>query len=90
MGAVMELAPHNPAQPLHRDMRFSHPVVDYLKPEAPATSINFLIALTPFTVENGATHVILGSHEWRDLSGATMEGTVRAVMKTRRCAAHYR
>nr|A0A1B2CTC6.1 RecName: Full=Iron/alpha-ketoglutarate-dependent dioxygenase penM; AltName: Full=Penigequinolones biosynthesis cluster protein M [Penicillium thymicola]ANY57891.1 PenM [Penicillium thymicola] len=81
MGAVMELAPTNPAQPLHRDMRFSHPLVDYLKHDAPPTSINLLIALTPFTVENGATHVILGSHKWPDLSGATMEQTVRAVME---------
>ncbi|GAQ10365.1 verruculogen synthase [Aspergillus lentulus] len=80
MGAVMELAPTNPAQPLHRDMRYSHPVVNYLKHDAPATSINLLIALTPFTVENGATHVILGSHKWHDIGGASMEQTVRAVM----------
>ncbi|KAL2850683.1 hypothetical protein BJY01DRAFT_261439 [Aspergillus pseudoustus] len=80
MGAVMELAPTNPAQPLHRDMRYSHPIVDYLKHDAPATSINLLIALTPFTAENGATHVILGSHKWNDLSKATMDDTVRAIM----------
>ncbi|KAF9891428.1 hypothetical protein FE257_004284 [Aspergillus nanangensis] len=76
----MELSPHNPAQPLHRDMRYSHPIVDYLKHDAPPTSINLLIALTPFTVENGATHVILGSHKWHDLSNASMDQTVRAVM----------
>ncbi|KAJ6095341.1 hypothetical protein N7486_006087 [Penicillium sp. IBT 16267x] len=58
MGAVMELAPTNPAQPLHRDMRYSHPIVDYLKHGAPATSINLLIALAPFTAENGATHTV--------------------------------
>ncbi|KAF9893886.1 hypothetical protein FE257_010056 [Aspergillus nanangensis] len=80
MGAVMELAPTNPAQPLHRDMRYSHPIVDYLKHDAPPTSINLLIALTPFTVENGATHVILGSHRWKDISSASMDQTVRAVM----------
>ena len=80
MGAVMELAPTNPAQPLHRDMRYSHPIVDYLKHDAPPTSINLLIALTPFTADNGATHVILGSHKWTDLSQATMDQTVRAIM----------
>ncbi|KAJ5970495.1 uncharacterized protein N7479_000413 [Penicillium vulpinum] len=80
MGAVMELAPTNPAQPLHRDMRYSHPIVDYLKHDAPATSINLLIALTPFTAENGATHVILGSHKWTDISQASMDQTVRAIM----------
>ncbi|CAI7613885.1 unnamed protein product [Penicillium discolor] len=80
MGAVMELAPTNPAQPLHRDMRYSHPIVDYLKHDAPPTSINLLIALTPFTADNGATHVILGSHKWTDLSQATMDKTVRAIM----------
>lgn len=80
MGAIMELSPHNPAQPLHRDMRYSHPIVDYLKHDAPPTSINLLIALTPFTIENGATHVILGSHKWHDLSNASMDQTVRAVM----------
>nr|5Y7T_B Chain B, Iron/alpha-ketoglutarate-dependent dioxygenase asqJ [Aspergillus nidulans FGSC A4] len=80
MGAVMELAPSNPAQPLHRDMRFSHPIVEYLKPDAPATSINFLVALSPFTAENGATHVILGSHKWQNLSNVSMDATVRALM----------
>ncbi|KAJ5939251.1 hypothetical protein N7466_002385 [Penicillium verhagenii] len=80
MGAVMELAPTNPAQPLHRDMRYSHPIVDYLKHDAPATSINLLVALAPFTAENGATHVILGSHKWTDISQATMDQTVRAIM----------
>ncbi|KAL4772383.1 hypothetical protein BDW60DRAFT_207378 [Aspergillus nidulans var. acristatus] len=80
MGAVMELAPNNPAQPLHRDMRFSHPIVEYLKPEAPATSINFLVALSPFTAENGATYVILGSHRWQNLQGASMDMAVRALM----------
>ncbi|KAL2816644.1 hypothetical protein BDW59DRAFT_175748 [Aspergillus cavernicola] len=80
MGAVMELAPNNPAQLLDRDMRFSHPIVDYLKPDAPATSMNFLIALTPFKIENGATHVILGSHRWQDTGSSLMDRTVRAVM----------
>lgn len=80
MGAIMQLSPNNPAQPLHRDMRYSHPIVDYLKHDAPPTSINLLVALTPFTVENGATHVILGSHKWNDLSNASMDQTARAVM----------
>ncbi|CAG7928336.1 unnamed protein product [Penicillium olsonii] len=48
--------------------------------DAPATSINLLIALTPFTADNGTTHVILGSHKWADISQATMEQTSRAIM----------
>lgn len=80
MGASMELAPNNPAQDLHRDLRLSHPIVDCLKHDASPVSITFLIALTPFTPENGATHVIPGSHKWRDMSDASMEKTFRAVM----------
>ncbi|GLA84801.1 hypothetical protein AtubIFM56815_009016 [Aspergillus tubingensis] len=80
LGAIMEYAPTQPALSFHRDMSFSHPIVDYLKRDAPPTSIIFIVALTPFTAENGATHVILGSHKWHSIDGATMDQAVRAVM----------
>ncbi|GAQ47447.1 hypothetical protein AN9227.2 [Aspergillus niger] len=80
LGAIMEYAPTQPALSFHRDMSFSHPIVDYLKHDAPPTSIIFIVALTPFTTENGATHVILGSHKWHSINGATMNQAVRAVM----------
>ncbi|OJZ85485.1 hypothetical protein ASPFODRAFT_48075 [Aspergillus luchuensis CBS 106.47] len=80
LGAIMEYAPTQPALSFHRDMSFSHPIVDYLKRDAPPTSIIFIVALKPFTAENGATHVILGSHKWHSIDGATMDQAVRAVM----------
>ncbi|PYH33920.1 phytanoyl-CoA dioxygenase family protein [Aspergillus neoniger CBS 115656] len=80
LGAIMEYAPTQPALSFHRDMSFSHPIVDYLKRDAPSTSIIFIVALTSFTAENGATHIILGSHKWHSIDGGTIDQAVRAVM----------
>ncbi|RLL97004.1 hypothetical protein CFD26_106320 [Aspergillus turcosus] len=78
---AMEVAPNNPAQDLHRDLRSTHPILDYLRPDAPFAAVNFLVALTPFSEENGATHVMLGSHRWPEIGRPLKEQTVRAVMK---------
>ncbi|GFF72601.1 verruculogen synthase [Aspergillus lentulus] len=79
--AAMELAPNNAAQALHRDLRASHPLFDYLRPDAPTAAVNFLIAMSPFTVENGATHVVLGSHNWKEVGAPSQDETVQAVMQ---------
>lgn len=75
---AMSMVPFHTGQQLHRD-DFGHPITRHLV-NAPPTSLAFLIALTPFTPENGATRVILGSHKWPALGQPSEDGTVRAVM----------
>jgi ectoine hydroxylase-related dioxygenase (phytanoyl-CoA dioxygenase family) len=51
-------------------------------PAAPEAIVNFLIALTDFTDENGATRVIPGSHKWADYDDrGTPEMTIPVEMK---------
>ncbi|KAB8255423.1 hypothetical protein BDV32DRAFT_130704 [Aspergillus pseudonomiae] len=83
MGAaqVIQIGPGNKAQPLHRDQG-QFPVFNYLGPKAPEAVINFLIALTDFTEENGATRLIPDSHLWEDYSDlGSSEQTLPATMK---------
>lgn len=78
---VIEIGPGNAAQMLHRDQD-QFQVFSRLGPDAPEATINFLIALTDFTEENGATRVIPGSHKWPDFSVmGTPEDTIPAEMK---------
>lgn len=78
---AIEIGPGNTAQPLHRDQG-QYRVFDLLGPSAPEAMVNFLIAVTEFTEENGATRVIPGSHKWQDFG---VEGdpdkTIPAIMK---------
>lgn len=56
---IMHLAPGADAQSLHRDgllYPFKHP--------HPPTIMPTMWALTDFTADNGATHVVPGSHRW--------------------------
>ncbi|KAI7977573.1 hypothetical protein EIK77_000523 [Talaromyces pinophilus] len=62
---VIEIGPQNSAQILHRDLENNPPYVD-MGPSGPEAMINFLIALSEFTEENGATRVIPGSNHWPD------------------------
>lgn len=62
---VIQIGPGNPAQMLHRDLEQFHPFIG-MGPSGPEVMINFMIALTPYTPENGATRVIPGSHRWSD------------------------
>lgn len=56
-------------------------------PTAPEAVVNFLVALTDFTDENGATRIIPFSHKWPDFSErGTPEDTIPAVMKAGDCA----
>lgn len=78
---VIEIGPGNKAQPLHRD-QMNYPIWTKLGPSAPEACVNFLIALSDFTDENGATRVIPGSHKWSDFSdNGRPEQTVPAEMK---------
>ena len=78
---VIDIGPGNKAQPLHRDLE-NNPHFLLMGPKGPETAINFLIALTDFTEENGATRVIPGSHVWPDFKDrGKPEMTIPAVMQ---------
>jgi ectoine hydroxylase-related dioxygenase (phytanoyl-CoA dioxygenase family) len=78
---VIEIGPGNDAQMLHRDLENWYPFIGMGK-GAPEVCVNFLIAFTDFTEENGATRVIPGSNHWDDFEDrGTPEDTVPAEMK---------
>lgn len=80
-GQVIEIGPGNKAQVLHRDLENNHFAVTMGK-SGPMVMVNFLIALTDFTEENGATRVIPGSNDWDDYEDrGTPEMTIPAEMK---------
>lgn len=78
---VIEIGPGNRPQMLHRDLENWYPFVG-MGPAGPEITLNFLIALTEFTEENGATRVIPGSHLWPDFEDrGTPEQTIPATMQ---------
>lgn len=78
---VIEIGPGNAQQRLHRDLGNWYPFVA-MGPAGPEVTLNFLIALTDFTEENGATRVIPGSNRWPDFTDyGTPEQTIPAEMK---------
>jgi Phytanoyl-CoA dioxygenase (PhyH) len=80
-GQIIDIGPGNKAQMLHRDLENNHFAVTMGK-SGPMVMVNFLIALTDFTDENGATRVIPGSNTWDDYSDrGTPEQTIPAEMK---------
>ncbi|MFG2396835.1 phytanoyl-CoA dioxygenase family protein [Streptomyces lydicus] len=77
---VIEIGPHSQAQMLHRDLENWFPFIG-MGPQGPEVTLNFLIALTDFTEENGATRVIPGSNHWSDFEDrGTPEQTIPAIM----------
>ncbi|KAA1428096.1 phytanoyl-CoA dioxygenase family protein [Nocardioides antri] len=78
---VIEIGPGNDAQMLHRDLENWWPFIGMGK-DGPEVILNFLIAFTDFTEENGATRVIPGSNHWDDFEDrGTPEDTIPAEMK---------
>ncbi|KAK9778849.1 putative Fe2OG dioxygenase domain-containing protein [Seiridium cardinale] len=78
---VIDIGPASAAQPLHRD-QWQFPIFTHCGPNAPEASINFVVALTKFTDEGGATRVIPGSHKWDDFSqNGTPEDSIPAEME---------
>ena len=77
---VIEIGPGNAPQRLHRDLGNWYPFVA-MGPAGPEVTLNFLIALTDFTEENGATRVIPGSNRWPDFTDyGSPEQTIPAIM----------
>lgn len=78
---VIDIGPGSSAQPLHRD-QWQFPIFTQCGPNAPEASINFVVALTEFRDENGATRVIPGSHKWNDFrENGTPDDTIPAEME---------
>lgn len=77
---VIEIGPGNKSQVLHRDLENYFPFVG-MGPSGPEVICNFLIALTDFTEENGATRIVPGSHQWPDFNDRGQpENTIPAEM----------
>jgi verruculogen synthase len=79
--AIAQLEPGEKAQTLHRDDAI-YPVSEFRGPEDPQLNINFLVALTDFRDDNGATRIIPGSHLWDVTRPApSPEQSIPAVMQ---------
>ncbi|RFU29082.1 hypothetical protein B7463_g7271, partial [Scytalidium lignicola] len=59
---IVEVEPDEQAQPLHRGQD-EWPIFKLVGPRAPEACLNFLVAISDFTAQNGATRVIPGSHQ---------------------------
>lgn len=60
---IIEIGPDSAPQELHRDLE-GWPPFYQMGPQGPEIVLNFLVALTDFTDENGGTRIIPGSHLW--------------------------
>jgi hypothetical protein len=75
-GQLIQIGPGESAQALHRDENaWAH-----LKPPKPLLQVEAMFALTDFTIENGATQVVPGSHLWPPDREARPDEIVRAEM----------
>ncbi|CAK3821014.1 toxin biosynthesis proten (Fum3) [Lecanosticta acicola] len=72
------------AQTLHRDLEQSPPYV-LLGPESTEAVVNFLVALTDFTEENGATRLIPGSNKWSYDQRGRIDQSIPALLKAGDC-----
>ncbi|KAJ4316134.1 hypothetical protein N0V94_005622 [Neodidymelliopsis sp. IMI 364377] len=71
-------------QPLHRDNSHYPPAV-LLGPDFDDVQITFIVALSPFRAENGATRIIPGSHKWSFDQRGCQEMTIPAEMDAGDC-----
>jgi ectoine hydroxylase-related dioxygenase (phytanoyl-CoA dioxygenase family) len=73
---AIQIGPGEPQQVIHRDdlmFNFTHPDFEAM--------INTMWAVDDFTAENGATHVVPGSHKWPLDRQAQPHEEVQGVMK---------
>ena len=59
-GQLIQIGPGETPQAIHRD----EDAWAFFKPPKPLLEVEAMFALTDFTVENGATQVVPGSHRW--------------------------
>jgi ectoine hydroxylase-related dioxygenase (phytanoyl-CoA dioxygenase family) len=72
---AIEIGAGEPAQVLHRD-----DIIYSIPQPHPEFEVLFILALTEFTAENGATRIVPGSHRWGPERVAHDEESVPAVM----------
>ena len=75
-GELIEIGPGEPAQFPHRDTD----LWVQLPTGADPYLVNAIVALTPFTAENGGTHVALGSHRWEKRRPLESDDTLQAEL----------
>jgi hypothetical protein len=78
---AISIGPGNQAQPLHRDQELLD-LWDNFSPSTPLALVNFLVALGPFTDENGATRIVPGSHLWPVYESSMSEKSSGAKYET--------
>ncbi|MEM9668707.1 MAG: phytanoyl-CoA dioxygenase family protein [Pseudomonadota bacterium] len=80
---AMIVGPGSPAQMLHRDVG-NWPLVLSLGKDGPEGLVSILLAISDFTLENGATQVVPGSHKWDNFDiaaqGPDSDQITQAVM----------
>ena len=78
---VIDIGPGETRQTLHRDgITYGRLFVESGR-DGPEMMVTFMLALSDFTAENGATRVIPGSHRWSDVTDyGDFEQTVPAEM----------
>ncbi len=59
-GQLIQIGPGESAQLLHRD----EDAWKYFQPPKPLLEVEAMFALTDFTIENGCTQIVPGSHKW--------------------------
>ena len=74
---LIQIGPGESVQRLHRDEE----AWSYMPKDHPQLEVEALIALTDFTVENGATQVVPGSHRWEPDRRPEPHEITQAVMK---------
>ena len=75
-GQLIQIGPGETAQALHRD----EDAWGYYKQAKPLLEVEAMFALTDFSVENGATQVVPGSHLWEPGRQAEPHEIVQAEM----------
>ena len=75
-GQLIQIGPGETAQHLHRD----EDAWDFYKPPKPLLEVEAMFALTDFTIKNGATQVVPGSHKWAPDRKAKPNEILRAEM----------
>jgi ectoine hydroxylase-related dioxygenase (phytanoyl-CoA dioxygenase family) len=78
-GQLMVVGPGEDDQYLHRDQS-GWPFFNDLGPDGPDVVVNAMFALSPFTVENGATRVVPGSHRATEEDAYDPSAAVAAEM----------
>jgi hypothetical protein len=74
---LIEIGPGEIAQMIHRD----EDAWPEIPPEKPLLQVESMFALSDFTVENGATQVVPGSHRWKPDREAEPHEITQAAMK---------